>query len=91
MRIDRLLRTDNVWKISLSTKDEQDVSRLWLHEYRMRFGTAQLKMGGIAGVGTNEDHRNRGYSWYVMEDSTTFMTENEIRCCYVVWYSEFLS
>ena len=76
MRIDRLLRTDNVWKISLSTKDEQDMSRLWLHEYQMRFGTAQLKMGGIAGVGTNEGYRNRGYSRRVMEDSTTFMTEN---------------
>jgi predicted acetyltransferase len=76
MRIDRLLRTDNVWKISLSTKDEQDISCLWLHEYRMRFGTAQLKMGGIAGVGTNEGYRNRGYSRRVMEDSTTFMTEN---------------
>ena len=76
MKIDRLLRTDGVWKISLSAGDEQDISRLWLHEYRMRFGTAQLKMGGIAGVGTIEEHRNKGYSRHVMEDSTAFMTEN---------------
>ena len=76
MKIDRLLQTDNVWKISLSTEDEQDVSRLWLHEYQMRFGTAQLKLGGIAGVGTNEEHRNKGYSRRVMEDSTAFMIEN---------------
>ena len=70
MKIDRLLQTDSVWKISLSAGDEQDISRLWLHEYRMRFGTAQLKMGGIAGVGTIEEHRNKGYSRHVMEDST---------------------
>ena len=76
MKIDRLLQTDGVWKISLSAGDEQDISRLWLHEYRMRFGTAQLKMGGIAGVGTIEEHRNKGYSRHVMGDSTAFMTEN---------------
>ena len=76
MKIDRSLRTDGVWKISLSTEHEQDVSRLWLHEYQMRFGTARLRMGGIAGVGTNEEHRNKGYSRRVMEDSTAFMTES---------------
>ena len=76
MKIDRLSRTDGIWQISLSTEDEQDISRLWIHEYQMRFGTARLKLGGIAGVGTNEEHRNRGYSRRVMEDSTAFMTEN---------------
>ncbi len=76
MKIDRFLQPDNAWWISLSTKDEEDVSRLLLIEYQMRFGSAQLKMGGIAGVGTNEEHRNKGYSRRVMEDSTAFMTEN---------------
>ena len=76
MRIDRLLQSDNVWKISLSTEDEQDVSRLWLNEYRMRFGTTQLRMGGIAGVGTNEEHRNKGLARRVMDDSTAMMIDN---------------
>ena len=76
MKIDRSLRTDGVWKISLSIEGEQDISRLSIHEYRMRFGTARLRLGGIAGVGTNEEHRNKGYSRCVMEDSTAFMTEN---------------
>ena len=76
MRVDRLLQSDNVWKISLSTEDQEDVSRLWLIEYRMRFGTTQLKMGGIAGVGTNEEYRNKGYSRHVMDDSSAFMTES---------------
>ncbi len=76
MKIDRFSQPDNVWLISLSTEDEEDVSRLWLIEYQMRFGSAKLKMGGIAGVGTNEEHRNKGYSRHVMEDSTAFMIEN---------------
>ena len=77
MKINRLLEDNNIYKISLSTEDEEDVSRLWIHEYQMRFGAARLTLGGIAGVGTNEEHRNKGYSRHVMEDSTTFMTENE--------------
>ena len=76
MKIDRRLQIDGVWKISLSTENEQDISRLWIHEYQMRFGTAQLKLGGVAGVGTIEEHRNKGYSRRVMDDSTAFMTEN---------------
>ena len=76
MRIDRLLENDHVWKISLSIEGEEDVSRLWLHEYDMRFGSVLLKMGGIAGVGTNEEYRNKGYSRRVMEDSTVLMTEH---------------
>ncbi|MDE0427283.1 MAG: GNAT family N-acetyltransferase [Candidatus Poribacteria bacterium] len=76
MKIDRFSQPDNTWRISLSTEDKEDVSRLWLIEYQMRFGSAKLKMGGIAGVGTNEAHRNKGYSRRVMEDSTAFMTEN---------------
>lgn len=76
MKIDRFSQPDNAWWISLSTEDEEDVSRLLLIEYQMRFGSTKLKMGGIAGVGTNEEHRNKGYSRRVMEDSTAFMTEN---------------
>ena len=76
MKIHRFSQPDNAWWISLSTEDEEDVSRLLLIEYQMRFGSAKLKMGGIAGVGTNEEHRNKGYSRRVMEDSTAFMTEN---------------
>ena len=66
----------NVWGITLSTEDEKDVSMATLREYQMRFGSAQLKMGGIAGVGTKEEHRNKGYSRHVMEHAITFMNEN---------------
>ena len=66
----------NVWAFSLSTKDEEDVSGVTLREYQMRFGSAHLKMGGIAGVSTEEKHRNKGYSRRAMEYTIVFMTEN---------------
>ena len=46
--------------IGLLTEDGEKVSGLGLREYQMRFGSAQLKLGGICGVGTKEEHRNKG-------------------------------
>ena len=62
--------------IGLFNEDEERVSVLGLREYRMRFGSAQLKLGGICGVGTKDEHRNKGYSRCVMEHSTEYMIEN---------------
>ena len=62
--------------ISLRTEDDEYVSGLGLREYQMRFGSAQLKMGGIDGVGTREEHRNKGYSRRVMEHTIAYMNEN---------------
>ena len=66
----------NVCGVTLSTEDEKDVSVVTLREYQMRFGSAQLKMGGIAGVGAKEEHRNKGYSRHVMENVMGYMNEN---------------
>ena len=65
-----------VWAFAISTEDEKNVSTVTLREYQMRFGSAQLKMGGICGVATKEVHRNKGYSRRVMDYSTEFMNEN---------------
>ena len=62
--------------ISLLTEDEEMVSQLGLREYQMRFGSARLKLGGIDGVGTREEYRNKGYSRRVMEHTIAFMNEN---------------
>ena len=62
--------------ISLLTEDEEMVSQLGLREYQMRFGSAQLKMGGLDGVSTKEEHRNKGYSRRVTEHTIAFMDEN---------------
>ena len=62
--------------ISLLTENEELLSQLGLREYQMRFGAAQLKLGGIDGVGTQEEHRNKGYSRRVMEATMAYMNEN---------------
>ena len=66
----------SVRTIWLSTEAEEWLSWIGLREYQMRFGSAQLKMGGICGVGTKEEHRNKGYSRRVMEHTIAFMNEN---------------
>ena len=66
----------SVRTIWLSTEDEEWLSWIGLREYQMRFGSAQLKMGGICGVGTKDEHRSKGYSRRVMEHTIAFMNEN---------------
>ena len=74
-----LRRTPEVggWmKIHLALgEDQPDVSRLWAPTFDMRIGSALVKMGGIAGVGTDEAHRMRGYSRLVLEESTRYFAE----------------
>ena len=66
----------NVIAFTHSTEDEENVSGVTLREYQMRFGFAQLKLGGIAGVYTREMHRNQGYSRMLMEHTLAFMKKN---------------
>lgn len=42
-------------------------------EFRQQIGSEILRMGGIAGVGTHEAHRLRGYSRRVMENALRWM------------------
>jgi predicted acetyltransferase len=55
--------------------DGKSVSWLTLIDYTVRIGRARLRMGGIAGVGTSEDCRMKGYSRSVLEDTTSYMTQ----------------
>ncbi len=56
--------------------DSHRVSHLAIYDHVMRIGPARFKMGGIAGVSTNYQHRNKGYSRIVMEDSVKWMYDN---------------
>jgi len=55
----------------------------------MRVGTAHVRMGGIAGVGTDDRHRNRGYARRVLENSTDWMTENRFDCAVLFGIPDF--
>lgn len=55
--------------------DEEPVSHLWVIDYEMRIGGAVVRMGGIAGVWTEEKHRLKGYASRVLNNSVEFMRE----------------
>jgi predicted acetyltransferase len=68
-------RVRNRWHKEL-TIDDKRVSWLNIIDHRIKIGSACLKIGGIAGVGTDTEHRNKGYARILLEDSLKFM-ENE--------------
>ncbi|MGB9877950.1 MAG: GNAT family N-acetyltransferase [bacterium] len=70
----KIEKTDKAAKIALFL-DGEEVSHLWVIDYEMRIGSAVMKMGGIAGVWTDEKHRLKGYASKVMEASIKYMKE----------------
>jgi predicted acetyltransferase len=64
-------------KIALND-GQKDVSWLWLVDMDISFGGHPVKTGGIAGVGTPNEHRGKGYSRQVLSASTSFMKKNKV-------------
>ena len=64
-----------VWKVALQVGEDDNASRLWIVEKTMRIGKAKVRFGGIAGVGTKEEHRMKGYASVVLEASTKLMQD----------------
>ena len=64
-----------VWKVALQVGDDDNASRLWIVEKTLRIGKAKIRFGGIAGVGTKEEHRMKGYASVVLEASTKLMQD----------------
>ena len=62
------------WKVALFLGKEE-ASRLWVVVKPIRIGSATVTIGGIAGVGTPEKHRKKGYASRVMDASTELMVE----------------
>ncbi|MDO8683776.1 MAG: GNAT family N-acetyltransferase [Armatimonadota bacterium] len=54
------------------------VSSLHICRREVRVGLSRLVMGGLANVGTEPDHRGKGYSSEVLRDSARFMNEDEM-------------
>ena len=55
--------------------DDTEVGHLWVIDYTMRIGTAEVRMAGIGGVHTETEHRMKGYMRGLFEDTVTYMTE----------------
>ncbi len=60
------------WGIDL-IEDGKSISRLWIANRQMRIGAAVVKVGGIAGVGTDRNYRNKGLARQVLDASLSLM------------------
>lgn len=67
-------RQERATKLTLFL-DSEPVSHLWVIDYDMRIGSSSVRMGGIAGVWTEEKHRLKGYASRVLNYSNEFMKE----------------
>ena len=56
--------------------DGVDVSWATVVDFEQQIGTSLLRMGGIASVGTHDDHRFRGYSRRVLENCLRWMKQH---------------
>ncbi len=64
----------NRTSILLST-DGQEVSRASVLDLQMRVGNIPVRLGGIAGVSTEREHRGKGYSRQVLNECLAFQQE----------------
>lgn len=60
------------WAVDLF-EDGKSISRLWIADRQMRIGTSVVQLGGIAGVGTERQHRKRGLASQVLKASLALM------------------
>ena len=60
-------------RIDLLLDDETSASHLTVIDLPMRVGSLVVRCGGIAGVSTDREQRNKGYARRVLEDSIAFM------------------
>lgn len=54
--------------------DDQVACWLWVIDYQMHIGSAQVRMAGIGGVETVREHRMKGYMRVLFEDTVQYMT-----------------
>lgn len=57
--------------------DGRAVSRCWIVSQRIRIGCAAVRMDGIGGVGTDGDHRGRGFARRVLEAALRRMNQGD--------------
>jgi len=75
-RIQHVDEDRGITRVALMRGDEE-LSRALVVPMVMQLGTVQLRMDGIGGVATPEEHRNRGYSRRVLEACVEYMTAGD--------------
>lgn len=75
--VTRIGRDGGGWKVE-ALVGEKPVSWLYINDLRWRVGSSVVRMGGIGGVATPKEHRNKGYSRICMEAALVFMVRKGI-------------
>ena len=73
----QIITTDenNYHKRELKLDNDICVSLLYVIDLEMRIGGTPVTMGGIGGVYTNREYRNKGYMRMLYEDTVTYMLD----------------
>jgi hypothetical protein len=77
MEYRRTVIPERGWKIEVLENNEE-VSRLYLWDMKIRVAEAQVRFGGIGGVETPYTHRMKGYGRLLLEETVRFMVEEHI-------------
>lgn len=67
-------REHDAWKVEI-LHEGRSISGLWIVDRDMRIGAASVRIAGIAGVGTANEHRKKGLALRVLRRSLEFMDE----------------
>jgi len=84
----RVSREERAWKIELRL-NRRAVSWLWVQDRVWRIGSAEVRIGGIGGVGTRHGHRHKGYSRLCMNKSLELMKEKGMEMSALFGISDF--
>ena len=76
------------WKVEILHRG-RSVSRLWITDRRMRIGSAVVRVGGIAGVGTDPAHRRRGLALRVLQRSLQLMADEGYESSFLFGIEDF--
>ncbi|MGC9346570.1 MAG: GNAT family N-acetyltransferase [Anaerolineae bacterium] len=75
MHIKTIKEGPNRYKRELWMDEDTQVAHLWVIDYLMRIGVAEVRMAGIGGVYTERKHRMQGYMRHLFKDTVTYMRD----------------
>jgi predicted acetyltransferase len=84
----RQLRLKEGWKVELY-QDGRSISRLWIANRRVRVGEVDLKVGGIAGVGTDPAFRKKGLASQVLQAALELMQGQDYDASFLFGIQDF--
>lgn len=65
------------------------VSSLILFDYQLTYDSVAVKMGGIAGVQTHPEHRNKGYASELMKATVAWLANEQYPCSFLFGIPDF--